>query len=172
MGRDRVSSGVDPGVGADRDPHCPLQLQREDILRVIGSGQEHLPLYEVRRVLRHLARQEHVSALADRLERALKHARDWHEVDIGPRRREGLKLLRGFGSEIDEIVGLLRSAEPATRGVALLELFLIRVNGSVLDLGAQEEMREQLWRIRYLLSRGRASQDPDGDVGSKLSKPR
>lgn len=125
-----------------------LRLRREDILRVIAGGQEQLPLEEVARGARRLAGSEHVSELADRLELALKHAREWHQPAARP--RQGVGLLRRFGLEVDEIVLRLRSPAPAPRGVALLELLLIRVYGSTLYPG-EIELGQKLGRVRFLL---------------------
>lgn len=140
-----------------------LQLRRADVLRVIAGGEEHLPLEEVAREARHLASRGHLSALAGRLELGLKHAREWDQAAGGARPREGVVLLRSFGPEVDQIVGLLRTPAPAPRGVAVLELLLIRVYGSTLYVG-EIELERELWRTRFLLKRGWASEEPDLSV--------
>ncbi len=138
-----------------------LRLQREDVLRVIAGGGENLPLAEVTRATRQLANPMHVSDLADRLALAFQDAREWRQCQVASRRREGVKLLQGFGHEIGDIVGLLRTGEPTLRGLALLEVFLISIYRSVVYLGGEKELQQQLWRIRYLLTPGEAGTCPD-----------
>jgi hypothetical protein len=138
------------------------QIKREDVLRVLASGHEDLPLDEVVHQARRLASPGHLSELAGRLERALDEARRWHQIALASRPPEGVKLLRGFAREIDDIVGVLRTREPTVCGLAMLELFLIGGYGSALYAGEKDELQQQLWRIRYVLSPGRAERGPAG----------
>jgi hypothetical protein len=139
-----------------------LRLQREGILRVIVGGEEHL-LDEVEREARRIASRGHLSELADRLELALKHAREWHQPAATARPRRGVQLLRSFAREVDEIVLLLRSRAATPQGVALLELLLNRLYGSTL-YPSETELEQELWRIRYLLNLRPGRQDPDREI--------
>lgn len=130
------------------------QVQREAVLRVIAEGEETLPLNAVARQARRLASPRYRAELTCRLLRALADARRWHQIAVASRPPEGVKILKRYAREIDEIVETLHGRQPALCGVAALELFLIGGYGGALYTGDAVELQQQLWRIRYLLNPG------------------
>jgi hypothetical protein len=133
---------------------CALarQLQREHALRLIASGRARLPVGEVSREAQRLAAPGHRAQLAERLERALDEAVRWDQLPVASRPPPEIRLLCAFTPEVRTIAGQLRSGPPALPGVALLELLLTGGYGSGLYSGDSDLLREQLWRIRYLIS--------------------
>jgi len=132
---------------------CALarQLGREHVLRLIAGGCARLPVEEISREAQRLVTPRHRAQLAERLERALDEAVRWHQLPVASRPPPGVRLLRGFASEVGAIAGQLRCGQPAVPGVALLELFLTGGYGSALYAGDSDLLREQLWRIRSLI---------------------
>jgi hypothetical protein len=141
-----------------------LQVQREHVLRLIATGRGELPVEEVAREAQRLATPRHHAQLATRLERGLEEAVCWHQLTVASRPPPGVRLLCEFAPEVDAIVDQLRGGRVALPGVALLELFLIGGYGSSLYAGDRDALREQLWRIRSLLSH-RASAEADDAAG-------
>jgi hypothetical protein len=132
---------------------CALarQLQREHVLRLIASGRAGLPVEEISREAQRLVTPRHRGQLAERLERALDEAVAWHRLPVASRPPPGVRLLCGFAPEVRAIAGQLRDGQPALPGIALLELLLTGGYGSALYAGDHDLLREQLWRIRYLM---------------------
>jgi hypothetical protein len=64
---------------------------------------------------------------------------------------ETVRNLRAFHAEVEEIVSLLRSSDASPQALALLELLITSGYASTLYAGNPQEIRPQLWRIRYLL---------------------
>jgi hypothetical protein len=129
------------------------QIQREHVLRLIAGNQAELPLDEVSREARRLASPQHAVQLARQLERTLDDARRWHELVMTSRPPPGLRLLCEFAPEVETIVRQLRAGDASLPGVALLELMLSGGYESALYAGDKHALREQLSRIRHLLSR-------------------
>jgi hypothetical protein len=129
------------------------QVQREHVLRLIAAGRGAPCLPEVSCETSRLASPQHMEELASRLERTLDDARRWHELAVASRPPPGLRLLCEFGAEVDTIVGQLRAGDASLPGLALLELMLSGGYESTLYAGDRNALREQLWRIRLLLSR-------------------
>lgn len=132
---------------------CALarQLQREHVLRLIASGRAGLTVEEISREAQRLASPRHHAQLAERLERALDEALRWHQLPVASRPPPGVRLLCTFAPEVRAIAGQLRGGQSALPGVALLELLLTGGYGSALYAGDKDLLREQLWRIRYLI---------------------
>lgn len=132
---------------------CALarQLQREHVLRLIASGRARLPVEEISREAQRLVTPRHRAQLAERLERALDEAVRWHRLPVASRPPPGVRLLCEFAPEVRAIAGQLRHGQPALPGIALLELFLAGGYASALYAGDHDLLREQLWRIRYLI---------------------
>jgi len=132
---------------------CALarQLQREHVLRLIVSGRARLPVDEISREAQRLVTPGHRAQLANRLERALDEAVRWHQLPVASRPPPGTRLLCAFAPEVRAIVEQLRSGQPALPGVALLELLLAGGYGSALYAGDSDLLRQQLWRIHYLI---------------------
>jgi hypothetical protein len=137
------------------------QVQRERVLRLIASGHAQLPVEEVACQARRLATPRHHAQLARRLERGLEEAICWHQLAVASRPPPGIRLLCAFAPEVHAIVDQLRSGKAALPGVALLELFLIGGYGSSLYAGDRDALREQLWRIRSLLSHPASAEADD-----------
>lgn len=129
------------------------QIQREQILRLIAGGGQHVGLEEVSREVNRLAIPTHSAQLATRLERALKDAEHWQQIPIASRPPPGIKLLAGFPTDTREIVEQLRAGRGAPPGLALLELMLSNGHDSTLYAGDRDALREQLRRISHLMSR-------------------
>jgi hypothetical protein len=129
------------------------ESQREHVLRLIASNRSQLPLEEVSREARRLANPRHAAELAGRLERVFDDAMGWHRLAVTSRPPPGIRLLCEFASEVDAIVSRLRDGEAALPGLALLELMLCGAYESALYSGDRNALREQLWRVRHLLSR-------------------
>jgi len=127
------------------------QVQREHVLRLIASGRAGLPVEEISREAQRLATPRHRTQLASRLERAMDEAVHWHQFPVASRPPPGVRLLCAFAPEVGEIVGQLRGGQPTLPGIALLELLLTGGYGSALYTGDRDLLREQLWRIRYLI---------------------
>jgi hypothetical protein len=129
---------------------CALarQLQRENVLRLIASGRAGLPVEEISREAQRLVTPRHRAHLA---ERALDEAVRWHRLPVASRPPPGVRLLCGFAPEVRAIAGQLRDGQSALPGIALVELFLTGGYGSALYAGDHDLLREQLWRIRYLI---------------------
>jgi hypothetical protein len=127
------------------------QLQREQALRLIAGGRAGLPVEEIAREAQRLVTPQHLARLAERLEGALDEAVRWQQLPVASRPPPGIRRLCGFAPEVRAIAGQLRSGQVALPGVALLELFLTGGYGSALYAGEKDLLREQLWRIRYLI---------------------
>jgi hypothetical protein len=134
------------------------QIQREHVLRLIADGRSELPLEEVSREAVRLARPRHATQLAARLQRTFDDAVRWHELPVTSRPPQAIRQLREFALEVDAIVRHLRSGEADLQGLALLELMLCGDSDSALYVGDKRALREQLWRIRHLLSDRRHEQ--------------
>ena len=132
---------------------CALvrQLQRERVLRLIASGRAGLPVEEISREAQRLVTPRHRGQLAARRERALDAAACWDRLPVASRPPPGVRLLCGFAPEVRAIAGQLREGQPGLPGIALVELFVTGGYGSALYAGDHDLLREQLWRIRYLL---------------------
>ena len=132
---------------------CALarQLQREHVLRLIASGRAVLPVEEISREAQRLVTPRHRDQLAMRLERALDEAVRWHQLPVASRPPPEVRLLCGFAPEVRAIAVQLRDGQPALPGIALVELLLTGGYGSGLYAGDHDLLREQLWRIRYLM---------------------
>jgi hypothetical protein len=127
------------------------QARREHVLRLIATGLARLPLEEVSREAGRLASPGHAQQLATRLERTFQDASRWYEFAIVSRPPAGIRALCLFGAEVDAILEQLRD-RPGLPGLASLELMLIGTGESALYAGDESALREQLWRIRCLLS--------------------
>ena len=127
------------------------QVRREHVLQLIASGLARLPLEEVSREAGRLASPGHAQQLAARLERTFQDAGRWYEFAIASRPPAGIRTLCLFGPEVDAILDQLRD-RPGLPGLASLELMLIGTHESALYAGDERALREQLWRIRRLLS--------------------
>jgi hypothetical protein len=127
------------------------QVRREHVLQLIASGFARLPLEEVSREAERLANPRRAQRLAARLERVFQDAGRWDEFAIASRPPAGIRTLCLFGPEVDAILELLRD-RPGLPGLASLELMLIGTPGSALYAGDENALREQLSRIRQLLS--------------------
>ena len=131
------------------------QIQREHILRLIASGGQRLRLQEVSREVEPSRQPEVRSATrTKRLERALEDAERWHQIPIGSRPPQGIRLLAGFADEARAIVEQLRAGHAAVPGLALLDLMLSNGYESTLYAGDRDALREQLSRISHLMGRG------------------
>ena len=127
------------------------QVQREHVLQLIATGLARLPLEEVSREAGRLASPGHAQQLAARLERTFQDAGGWLEFAVASRPPAGIRTLWLFGPEVDAILEQLRD-RPGLPGLASLELMLIGTHESALYAGDERALREQLWRIRRLLS--------------------
>lgn len=127
------------------------QVRREHVLQLIASGLARLPLEEVSREAGRLANPGRAEQLAARLERTFQDAGRWYEFAVASRPPAGIRTLCLFGPEVDTILKQLRD-RPGLPGLASLELMLIGTHGSALYAGDESALREQLWRIRRLLS--------------------
>ena len=130
------------------------QIQREHILRLIAVGGQRLRLQEVSREVNRLANPRYSAQLARRLERALEDAERWHQIPIGSRPPQGIRLLAGFADEARLIVEQLRAGHAAVPGLALLDLMLSNGSESTLFAGDRDALRGQLSQISHLIGRG------------------
>ena len=130
------------------------QIQREHVLRLIASGGQRLRLPEVSREVTRLANPRYAAQLARRLERALEDAERWHQIPIGSRPPQGIRLLAGFAEDTRAIVEQLRGGHAAVPGLALLDLMLSNGYESTLYAGDRDALHEQLSRIGHLMGCG------------------
>lgn len=130
------------------------QARHEDILRLVAAGQGPLGLADVAHEADRLVGSAQRAALARRLDRALADAHGWHQIAVAQRPPPGIRLLVGLTNEVEDILERVQGGDVAPGGLALLELMLIGGYDSALYVGDRQALREQLWRVRYLLDRG------------------
>jgi hypothetical protein len=128
------------------------RVRRDHVLRLIAAGGEMLPLEQVSRQARALVNEKHLASLAAWLERVLEQAVRYEELAVTSRPPPGLRVLGQFEREVRAIVSGLSSGHVAVRGVALLELMRTEGYESAVYTGDQVSLREELWRVRHLLS--------------------
>jgi hypothetical protein len=128
------------------------QLLKERVLGLIACGRWEVPLPEVSREVRRLSRSQHAPGLARRLHRALEEARDWHQLPVASRPPGGIRVLAALGEDVAAIIEQLQSDRATLPALALLELLLVGGYDSVLYRGDEQQLGEQLARIRRLVS--------------------
>jgi hypothetical protein len=129
-----------------------LAASRRNIcLDLIVEGRSELPLACVQRHGQHLLRPRHLARLRDTIEEL---------VDVAVRPPAGLAvvgplsrvtLLRRVAPELREVALLLRTDDPALRGVALVER-LVTCGDSPLYGAEPGPLRDELLRARLLLT--------------------
>jgi hypothetical protein len=106
----------------------------------------------VRDERRRLASRRERERFARSLERLLHDAERWHRILPAYRPPDGAQLLRHAASEARDVIALLRAEAAHVRGVALTARFLMDGSSSPLYAGDVGRLREELNRIRYLLT--------------------
>ena len=134
--------------------------RRESALKFIAAGGCPVANSEIARLAGALNDRTHIERLAADLGRALHHAENLHELPVATRPPESLRRLTSFRGEVEQIILLLQGASLSLRGLALLKLSLLGGYGSVLYAGDMSAVREQLWRIRFLLNQAPGCERP------------
>jgi hypothetical protein len=106
----------------------------------------------VRREGRRLVSRRERERFAGSLEHMLHDSEYWHRIRPASRPLDGTQFLRFAASEAREVVALLRAEAVHVRGVALMARFLMDGVSSPLYAGDAARIREELRRIRYLLT--------------------
>jgi hypothetical protein len=139
---------------------CARQVRRERAWDIIIAGSEGVDTAEVAREQARLSEPKHREQLAHTLERGLDAAQRWHQIQLASRPPEGVRVLRRFAGEVDEIVAHVRDERADARGIALLAHFLAGSYGSPLYSGDAQAVGHELARIAYLLGSLRHSDRP------------
>jgi hypothetical protein len=106
----------------------------------------------VRNERRRLASRRERERFARSLESLLHDAERWYRILPAYRPPDGAQMLRYAAAEAREVVALLRSDAAHVRGVALTARLLMDGYRSPLYAGNAGRLREELNRIRYLLT--------------------
>jgi hypothetical protein len=126
---------------------------RDVTQQLIAAGEdESVAVGAVRDERRRLASRKERERFARSLERLLHDAERWYRILPAYRPPDGAQFLRYAAAEAREVVALLRTEGAHVRGVALTARFLMDGYSSPLYAGDVGRLREELNRIRYLLT--------------------
>ena len=134
--------------------------RREQVLALIAAGREDLPLAPVERERGRLLDRRTRSCLAASLESLVVEARN-ASLMAAPPLFDRL-VVAAVADELLEVATLLRGEPSCARGIAQVWCLICDGVQSPLHRGDVAELREELGRIRYLLSAETAR--PDGRV--------
>ena len=122
---------------------------RARVIELLAAGSDRIPLAVVQRERRRLISRTERERLARSLERLLADVRSARS-----RLLPGVAKLRYLSDEMADVVHMLRQDDVNVRGVALAHRLLSDGSGSPLYSGDLESLREELGRIRFLLTDG------------------
>ena len=126
---------------------------RDVTQELIATGKdEAFAVPAVRNEGRRLASRKERERFARSLERLVHDAERWYRILPTYRPPDGAQLLLYAAAEARDVVALLRAESAHVRGVALTARFLMDGYSSPLYAGDVGRLREELNRIRYLLT--------------------
>jgi hypothetical protein len=125
--------------------------KREVCLELIIAGRQKLPLACVAREWRRLRNPRNVEQLAGSVDEILKVAAQRPPVHPAAHPIFDLRVIRRVAPELRQVASLLRGGRPCVRGVAAVEWLLASPTSPFYGIDV-ESLREELGRVRYLLS--------------------
>jgi hypothetical protein len=128
------------------------KIARERAQELIAAGDDGVVLSVVARERRRLGSRKERERLAKSLESLYRDALRWHEILPQFRPPHGVQQLRELPAEVFELTAALRHERIRVQGVALTSRLLTDGYASPLYRDELGPLREELNRIRYLLS--------------------